>query len=291
MKPIKPLVEAGAREERAAHLANIEIRQAEPTDTLTFEGRAAVFDEWTQISDLFGTFDERVQRGAFRKVLADGADVRFLGLNHDPNTVMARTAAGTMKLKESAKGLEVSADLAQTQGARDLAVLLERGDVSQMSFGFRVGKDIWEYDESNDTAKRTIVEFSDLFDVSPVTFPAYEGTTAGMRACGVELVSARGAVDEERLWDLALKIFCGEQDATVQERAAIDGVFAQTDVVSPWMVERAARAYGQEPRLRAAVQAKGITIAAPGLVPVLEPPVGSGLTTAAARNWLELIAA
>jgi HK97 family phage prohead protease len=290
MKPVKPLVEAGAREERAAVLSNIEVRKADD-NTLTFEGRAAVFDEWTEINDLFGSFSERIQRGAFRKVLTDGADVRFLGLNHDPNTVMARTEAGTMKLKESTKGLEVSADLAPTQGARDLAVLLDRGDVSQMSFGFRVGKDIWEYDEANDTAKRTIVEFSDLFDVSPVTFPAYEGTTAGMRACGVELVSARGEVDRERLVDLALRIFGGEQQATDKERAAIDGVFAQTDVVSPWMVERAARAYAQEPRVRAAVQGKGITIDAPGLMPVLEPPVGGGMTAVAARNWLELLAA
>lgn len=286
----KPLVEAGAREERAAVLSTVEIRKADD-DKLTFEGRAAVFDEWTTISDLFGEFDERIQRGAFRKVLSDGADVRFLGMNHDPSTVMARTAAGTMKLKESTKGLEVNADLAPTQGARDLAVLLERGDVSQMSFGFRVGKDVWEYDEENDTARRTIVEFSDLFDVSPVTFPAYEGTTAGMRACGVELVSARGEVDQERLMDLALKIFRGDQQATEKERAAIDGVFAQTDVVSPWMVERAARAYAQEPRVRAAVQGKGITIDAPGLVPVLEPPVGDGLSVVAARNWLELLAA
>jgi HK97 family phage prohead protease len=291
MKPTEPLVEAGAREERAATLANIEVRKSDNSDALNFQGRAAVFDEWTEINDPFGSFSERVQRGAFRKVLSDGADVRFLGLNHDPNTVMARTAAGTMKLKESAKGLEVDAELAPTQGARDLAALLNRGDVSQMSFGFRVGKDIWEYDEVNDTAKRTIVEFSDLFDVSPVTFPAYQGTTAAMRACGVELVSARGEIDEERLLSLSLKIFRGDQSATESERAAIDGVFARTSIVSPWMAERAARAYVEAPDLRAVLLDSGITMDVAGTPPVVEPSVGGGRSAVAARRWLEVLAA
>lgn len=292
MKLTEPLVATGVREERAAALANIEVRKADDeSGELRFGGRAAVFDEWTEINDLFGSFSERIQRGAFRKVLADGADVRFLGLNHDPNMIMARTAAGTMRLKESAKGLEVDADLAPTQGARDLATLLDRGDVSQMSFGFRVGKDVWEYDEENDTAHRTIVEFSDLFDVSPVTFPAYEGTSAGMRACGIEIVNARGDIDEERLMHLALKIFRGDQAATDSERAAIDGVFARTSIVSPWIAERAARACVEAPDLRAALQDNGITMTVAGHGPVVEPSVGGGRSAAAARRWLDVLAA
>jgi hypothetical protein len=59
---------------------------------------------------------------------------------------------------------------------------VQRGDISQMSFGFRVGKHEIEEDEEKGIVKRTITEFSDLYDVSPVTFPAYEGTDAGMRA-------------------------------------------------------------------------------------------------------------
>jgi uncharacterized protein len=149
------------------------------SEAILFRGHAAVFDEWTLIGGEKWGFYERVQRGAFRKALAEGQDVRFLGLNHDSNTVMARTTNGTLTLREDPKGLLVEADLAPTQGARDLAILLERGDLSQMSFGFRVGTDIVE-EADGELPRRTITEFRDLFDVSVVTYPAYEGTDAGL---------------------------------------------------------------------------------------------------------------
>lgn len=184
------LVEPGAREQRAAVLDDLEFRGKTEDGKLKFRGHAAVFDEWTEIPSFYGSFMERIARGAFRKVLAAGADVRFL-INHD-GLPLARTASGTMKLKEDAKGLAVDADLAPTTLAEDLSVLVQRGDVSQMSFGFRVGKHEIEEDEEEGTVKRTITEFSDLYDVSPVTFPAYEGTDASMRAAA--LAELRAAV-------------------------------------------------------------------------------------------------
>ena len=189
---VRKLVEPGAREQRAVMLDKVEFRADDDDGKLEFRGHAAVFDEWTEIPSLFGgSFQERIQRGAFRKVLSDGADVRFL-INHD-GLPLARTASGTMRLKEDTKGLRVDADLADTTLARDLAVLLERGDISQMSFGFRVGSHVIEEDEENGEVRRTITEFSDLYDVSPVTFPAYEGTDAGMRAAIEELRAAVAA--------------------------------------------------------------------------------------------------
>jgi HK97 family phage prohead protease len=199
----KPLVETGAREQRAVTFDSVEFRRDTKDGKLEFRGHAAVFDEWTEIPSLFGgSFMERIARGAFRKVLSEGADVRFL-INHD-GLPLARTSSGTMRLKEDAKGLRVDADLADTTLARDLAVLLERRDISQMSFGFRVGKHELEEDEENGTVKRTITEFSDLYDVSPVTFPAYEGTDAAMRAAHAisELASSMRElkeVDEEQV--------------------------------------------------------------------------------------------
>lgn len=188
MSKIQPLVEAGAREQRAATLDDLEFRGADDDGKLRFRGHAAVFDEWTEIPSFYGgSFMERIARGAFRKVLADGADVRFL-INHD-GLPLARTASGTMSLKEDTKGLRVDAELAPTTEGKDLALLVERGDLSQMSFGFRVGKHEIEEDEEKGIVKRTITEFSDLYDVSPVTFPAYEGTDAGMRAAIEELRS------------------------------------------------------------------------------------------------------
>jgi phage head maturation protease len=99
----RKLVEAGAREQRAAVLDDLEFRGADEDGKLKFRGHAAVFDEWTEIPSYFGSFMERIQRGAFRKVLSAGADVRFL-INHD-GLPLARTASGTMKLKEDTRGL------------------------------------------------------------------------------------------------------------------------------------------------------------------------------------------
>ena len=282
-----PLVESGQREQRAVTLDQVEFRADDDTGKLEFRGHAAVFDEWTEIPSLFGdSFLERIQRGAFRKVLNDGADVRFL-INHD-GLPLARTAAGTMTLKEDTKGLRVDAELAPTTVGKDLGVLLKRGDISQMSFGFRVGKHEVEHDEDNGVVRRTITEFSDLFDVSPVTFPAYEGTDAGLRALG--LVGDDGELDEQRLWDLALKVFRGDKNATEKERAAIDAAFSRTSRVSPWMAEQAARAYAREPELRAALQGIGITLHVDDKS-TTEPPVGAGLSASAARAWLDVLAA
>lgn len=278
-----PLIEPGKREERSATLSAVEIRKADDTGKLRFAGRAAVFDEWTEIHDLFGSFEERIQRGAFRKVLKDGADVRFL-VNHD-GLPLARTAAGTMDLEESAKGLEVDADWPDTSSAKDLSVSVDRGDIDEMSFAFRVGKDIWEYDEESDAAKRTIVEFSDLYDVSLVTFPAYEGTSAGMRACGMRLTDDKGEVDPERLWHLANKVFAGDISASAQERGVIDSAFGKIGLVSPWTAEQSARAFAQEPRLRAALQERGVTMDVQD-----EQPSGDRLSVVAARRRLQLLA-
>lgn len=290
---VRKLVEDGAREQRAVTLDRVEFRADGEKGKLQFRGHAAVFDEWTEIPSMFGgSFMERVARGAFRKVLSDGADVRFL-VNHD-GLPLARTASGTMRLKEDTKGLLVDAELADTTLSRDLAVLLERRDISQMSFGFAVGKHEVEHDEENDVVRRTITEFSALYDVSPVTFPAYEGTDASMRACGVQIMDAAGAVDEARLVDLALKIFRGEQIATQEERAAIDGAFSKTSIVSPWMAEQAARAFVQEPELRAVLQERGVTMQVDDPAgSSQEPPVGVDrrMSVGAARAWLDVLAA
>lgn len=224
------LVEPGAREQRAVVLDKVEFREADD-GKLQFRGHAAVFDEWTEIPSFYGgSFQERIQRGAFRKVLSDGADVRFL-INHD-GLPLARTASGTMTLKEDTKGLRVDADLAPTQEGRDLSILLERGDVSQMSFGFAVGTHVIEDDEENGVVKRTITEFSDLYDVSPVTFPAYEGTDASMRAAMAELRSeiarqsdlaeAIRSTGNERLIGMLGDVLSGQVGAGIAARNAAE---------------------------------------------------------------------
>jgi HK97 family phage prohead protease len=136
-------------------------------------GHAAVFD---QEAILWG-FREQVAPRAFKKSIKE-SDVRAL-FNHDPNHVLGRNKAGTLRLAEDSVGLAYEIELPDTQFAQDLARSIERGDISQSSFAFEVvaGGEKWSYPEkgSNELPLRTIREVK-LFDISPVTYPAYEGT-------------------------------------------------------------------------------------------------------------------
>ena len=137
-------------------------------------GHAAVFNRDANIG---GFFMERVAPGAFSRAIKED-DVRAL-FNHDPNIVLGRNRAGTLSLSEDATGLRYEVVPPDTQAARDLMVSIERGDISQGSFGFSVRKQEW--DDTGDTVHRTLLDVR-LFDVSPVTFPAYEETDVAVRA-------------------------------------------------------------------------------------------------------------
>lgn len=140
---------------------------------------------------------ERIAPTAFDAVLSSGADVRGL-YNHDPGQVLGRTAAGTMRLKTDARGLRYEIDLPDTQAARDLSALIQRGDISGSSFSFSVSDagQTWRRDEKRGVAVRTITNVSALVDVGPVTFPAYAGTTAATRCDG----DSGEALEQLRRW-------------------------------------------------------------------------------------------
>jgi len=138
-------------------------------------GHAAVFNSLSE--DLWG-FREKIAPGAFGEALAK-SDIRAL-LNHDPNYVLGRTKNGTLRAWEDDSGLAVEIDPPRTRWAGDLLVSIERGDISQMSFAFRVGEEEWG--EVNGVKERTIVSFDEIFDVSAVTYPAYPETDVSVRA-------------------------------------------------------------------------------------------------------------
>jgi len=118
---------------------------------------------------------EFVRRGAFAKTLNDGADVRLL-IDHE-GIPLARTRSGTLALEEDERGLRVEAELdASNPDAQRVLSAMRRGDMSQMSFAFRTIKDGW----SSDRQVRELKEVQ-LYDVSIVTFPAYEETVAELR--------------------------------------------------------------------------------------------------------------
>jgi HK97 family phage prohead protease len=183
------------REQRRITLDSVEVRADATGDEIRVNGHAAVWDKPAWIGPPKFGFSERFQPGAFKESINGGADVRYL-FNHNPDAVLARTKSGTLRLGEDASGLTVDANLAPTSVGRDLAILMSRGDVNQMSVGMQVLEDRWEEASGNDGnlyEQRTIIR-AKLFDVSAVTYPAYEDTDAGLRDANLarELRDARG---------------------------------------------------------------------------------------------------
>lgn len=184
-------------ERRFIDCGKVEIRRAGgegEVKTVTIRGYAAKFNV---LSENLGGFREQIAPGAFDKVLDN--DVRAL-FNHDENMILGRTLSGTVRLFADATGLGYEVDLPDTQYARDLAVSIERGDVSQSSFAFSVdyrGDDWSENDEG--VIIRTINAVKRLYDVSPVTYPAYPDATIGMRSLQAWKTQQNGDSSPENL--------------------------------------------------------------------------------------------
>jgi uncharacterized protein len=172
-------------ERRTFTVRDIETREAED-GAMRLSGYAAVFND----ASVPLPFSERIAPGAFRKTLSETPDVRLL-INHE-GLPLARTKNGTLTLSEDEIGLRFDADLPDTSEARDLWTLIQRGDVDQMSFAFRVIRQKW----SADRTERTLTEVSLADgDVSVVTYPAYPTTSVEARE---HLANAIQAVKEGR---------------------------------------------------------------------------------------------
>ena len=172
-------------ERRTFTVRDVEARQAED-GTMRLRGYAAVFNE----ASVPMPFIETIAPGAFRKTLSETPDVRLL-INHE-GLPLARTKNGTLTLTEDDRGLYMDATIADTSEGRDLYKLVERGDVDQMSFAFRVIRQ--KYNE--DRSQRTLTEVSLADgDVSVVTYPAYPTTSVEAREA---LLKAIDAVKEGR---------------------------------------------------------------------------------------------
>lgn len=173
----KPAADDFERRAFTLDALKLEARADKEQATRRIVGHASVFN---RDADIGGWFIESVAPGAFKRAIRED-DVRAL-FNHDSNIVLGRNKAGTLKLSEDDVGLAIDIDPPDTQWARDLMVSIERGDINQMSIGFRVLKQEW--DETGDVAKRKLLEV-ELFDVSPVTFPAFVETDVGLRSLAV----------------------------------------------------------------------------------------------------------
>lgn len=188
MKPKRPSLRM--REQRYVTVDDLEVRAAEGNDPLRIIGHPVVYNRWSE--DL-GGFREKVEPGAATKTLQE-ADIRVL-FNHDANYVMGRNRADTATFTEDGKGVRMEAFPPDTQTIRDLVIVpMERKDITQMSFAFRIVNpepfdpepgvrygDHWEPPKKQGGLwERTVYEFQ-MFDASIVTFPAYTQTDAAVR--------------------------------------------------------------------------------------------------------------
>lgn len=146
--------------------------------TSTMTGYAANFNS---LSEDLGGFREVLSAGCFSEALTT-SDVRAL-FNHNPDLILGRNNAGTLRLFEDIHGLKFEIDPPDTTYANDLKVSMNRGDITQCSFGFNVadGGDVWRK-EPDGTWLRTIMKVDRLYDVSPVTYPAYTTTSCAVRS-------------------------------------------------------------------------------------------------------------
>lgn len=136
--------------------------------------------------DIFGdgSLIERVEAGAFDRAIKEGHDVRAL-VDHDPSRILGRSAAGTLTLKADDVGLAYEIDVPDTQVGRDTLVSVRRGDITGSSYAFRVTREEWEDDREERRTIRRILDV-DLFDVGPVTFPAFSGTDVSVAKRSLE---------------------------------------------------------------------------------------------------------
>lgn len=148
-------------------------------DENIIEGYAAVFNK---DSEDFGGWHERIAPGAFSDVLNDNAVALF---NHDMNLVLGRNGKN-VTLTQDDTGLKYRVKLPDTSLARDLKELVKDQIISQSSFAFTVAEQEWRHSDKNEPSVRTIKKIKRLYDVSPVTSPAYPDATVGARSFEAE---------------------------------------------------------------------------------------------------------
>ena len=218
----------GGREKRALPISEFEFRTG-ANSSLHLEGYASVFDTPYEVNggSRGNGFDEVVTRSAFTRTISENPDVHLL-INHE-GTPLARTKSGTMRLSTDSRGLVVDADLdLRDPAAAGLAIKMERKDMDEMSFAFRVRKQSWSDDDTTRSLEEVDIHKG---DVSVVNWGANPNTsaTATLRAA-VEML---GDLREEQLAEL--RAMSHEVDAAVKAlmSARADAPYGDVDYADP----------------------------------------------------------
>lgn len=153
----------------------LELRFSQTNSGQTIAGYAAVFNSPT---DIGGYFEEVIAPGAFADWLTGGNDVLAL-YSHELERLLGRRSAGTLRINEDNRGLAIEIDLPDTSDGRDVGVLVSRGDLKGMSFGFVATREEW--DETRNPPRRTIMT-AEVYEVTVTAMPAYPDTEVAMRS-------------------------------------------------------------------------------------------------------------
>lgn len=205
------------REVRVHNLSDIAVRAASADDiTIGFRGTAAVFGPVCRIGPPSYGFWEQVDAHFFDSAMGRD-DVRMLK-NHNTDLPLARSTTGSLRLDPTTVGLGVDADMDPTTYASDLAICLRSGTVSQMSFGFEVKSDSWTILDADQPwggkegdELRVMLDCAKLWEVSPVTFPAYVDTDAAARSHAFEEVRSHLFVTDDELAAVLRAVHSGEE--------------------------------------------------------------------------------
>jgi len=184
--------------ERRAVEANVELRAAKEGSKSpgTLVGYAARFGTMSVPLPMphGGTFREVIRPGAFRSCMGD--DVRCLR-NHLDDVLLGRSRSGTLRFEEDAQGLRYECDLPDTTHGRDTAEMVRSGNMNGCSFQFQVDDNGDEWTWSDSEPIRTVTRYKKLFDVGPVTFPAYEDSRVDCRSYNAAKAAKDAAEAEE----------------------------------------------------------------------------------------------
>lgn len=197
--PTTPMVET--RNASSGHEMRVafEVRAAGDDEEMIIEGTAALFNTPTM---LYSWLREQIAPGAFTNALKK-SDVRF-AINHNPDLVLARTSNKTLEVWEDGEGLKYKAKLQNTEYSRHYWLMVKSGNISQSSFMFDIKSTKWESID-DDLDERTILEAEYLYDVAPVTYPAYQETTATARAKKEETPAVFNPLDSKEGRELFVK--------------------------------------------------------------------------------------
>ncbi|HFJ9456965.1 TPA: HK97 family phage prohead protease [Bacillus cereus] len=176
-------------------------------------------NQWSQVLGQRNKFVERISKGAFKRSLGQGKEVRFLA-EHDNDKILASTKNGSLSLHEDETGLLMTATIIDTSWGKDYHKLIKNGLLTNMSFGFRVNKDEWK--KRNDGISERTVYDLDLTEVSAVKNPAYVQST--LHARSIEIIDDVEIPQENNTEEKTQMVVKENRELTLEEELHVKKV-------------------------------------------------------------------